>query len=455
MSGPSASLKNSPPTSGRSSSKCPSARTGFTTGIALARIAARSSAPKAGARWTSPVPSSVVTKVPLTTRCAPGMESISERGRVRRAEQLAAAERGEHVPAFAEHPWPQRLGDHHPVPVTALARDHVLHLGVDGDRGVGHERPRRRRPHQQVGPGQVRVRALGHPGHGEPDDDRGVGDVPVDVRLAHLVVGQRRAAPGAVRADPEVPHEQALVVDRLERPPDGLHVVGVHGAVGGGQVDPVPHPGGERGERVDVPQHRLPAPLVELGDAVGLDVLLAGQAEFLLHGDLHGQPVAVPAGLAGDVEPLHGLEPGKQVLEDPGLDVVHARHAVRRGRPLVERPPGRALRLAERRLERPHPAPPGQHLVLDRGQVRLRGQGRHRAAPVALRLRLPAARALRMRHLRSGCDTVRSGCESDISPFRQRQRRPSRAPRHQDSEHARLRSARRTQRPPVPGPAGP
>ena len=80
ISGPSASLKNAPPISGSPSAKRPSARTGFTTGIVLARMTSRSSAPKAGARCTRPVPSAVVTKVPLTTRCESGI-SIRVNGR--------------------------------------------------------------------------------------------------------------------------------------------------------------------------------------------------------------------------------------------------------------------------------------------------------------------------------------------------------------------------------------
>ena len=170
-----------------------------------------------------------------------------------------------------------------------------------------------------------------------------------------------------------------------------------------------------------MPQHRLAAARVELGDAVGLDVLLARQPEFLFHGDLDGQPVAVPAGLAEDVEPLHGLEPGEDVLEDPGLDVVHAGHAVRGGRPLVERPPGGALGLLQRRLERPfrfHRAssscsiagrsgcagsagigPPGARPVLRRPRVRRprggRGSIRVRHSVFLQRQRISSARGTR------------------------------------------------------------
>src|SRR3712207_9387816 len=95
---------------------------------------------------------------------------------------------------------------------------------------------------------------------------------------------------------PVVLDEQPLVEDLLERPPDALDVVRVHRPVGGGHVDPVAHPAGEVAERVDVPHDRLAAAGVELGDAVALDVGLAGEAELLLDGDLHRQAVTVPAG---------------------------------------------------------------------------------------------------------------------------------------------------------------
>src|SRR3712207_456164 len=127
---------------------------------------------------------------------------------------------------------------------------------------------------------------------------------------------------------PVVLDEQPLVEDLLERPPDALDVVRVHRPVGGGHVDPVAHPAGEVAERVDVPHDRLAAAGVELGDAVALDVGLAGEAELLLDGDLDRQAVAVPAGAAGHVPALHRLEAREDVLERARLDVVGARAAV-------------------------------------------------------------------------------------------------------------------------------
>ena len=172
------------------------------------------------------------------------------------------------------------------------------------------------------------------------------------VALGDLVVGEPGAAAGAVGGDAVVLDQQALVEDLLERPPDALDVARVHRPVGRGHVDPVAHPVGELGERVDVPLDGLPAACVELRDAVALDVGLAREPELLLDGDLDGQAVAVPARAAGDVVTLHGLEAGEDVLEGAGLDVVGARAAVGGRRSLVEhplRPAGRALQRARRR----------------------------------------------------------------------------------------------------------
>ncbi|GAA3106643.1 hypothetical protein GCM10020254_60690 [Streptomyces goshikiensis] len=167
--------------------------------------------------------------------------------------------------------------------------------------------------------------------------------------------------------------QQALVEDLLERPPHGLDVLGVHGAVGVVQVDPVAHPGREIGERVGVAGHGLAALGVELGDAVRLDVLLAVEAQFLLDGELDGQAVAVPAGLAGHVVAAHGAEPGEDVLEDAGLDVVRAGHAVRGRRALVEDPLGAALGLLQGLGEGLALAPEVEDGVLKGRQVDLGG----------------------------------------------------------------------------------
>ena len=163
---------------------------------------------------------------------------------------------------------------------------------------------------------------------------------------------------------------------RWSTTPHQLDVARVHGPVSVLEVGPVAHPLRHVQPRADVPQHRLAAPLVEAFNPVRLNIPLAGQAEFLLHRDLDRQSVAVPASPARNLESLHGLEPGKQVLERPRLDVVCARQPVSRRRSLIESPGRAARRLCQRPLERPRRLPAGEDLVLYRGQVDLRGKGR-------------------------------------------------------------------------------
>jgi hypothetical protein len=146
-----------------------------------------------------------------------------------------------------------------------------------------------------------------------------------------------------------------------------------------------------------MPLGRLAAPRVELRDPVALDRLLAGQPQFPLHGHLDREPMAVPAGLARYVESLHGLEPGEDVLEYPGLDVMHPGHAVRGRRPLVEGPERAALSGLQRPLEELPVLPAGQHLMLHGGQVDGRGQVGEVARAVCLR-GAACVRVVRGRH---------------------------------------------------------
>ena len=189
------------------------------------------------------------------------------------------------------------------------------------------------------------------------------------------MVGQAGAAPRAVRRHPVVLDQQALVEDLLERPPHRLDVVAVHRPVGVVVVGPVAHPLAHRGELVDVALHLGPAPGVELGDAVPLDVRLAGEAQLLLHGELDRQAVAVPAGHPGHRVALHGLEPREQVLEGAGLDVVGARRAVGGRRALVEDVGRPAGGLVQAGLEDLVLTPERDHLVVVRRQIHVGGQG--------------------------------------------------------------------------------
>src|SRR5690349_19282976 len=120
--------------------------------------------------------------------------------------------------------------------------------------------------------------------------------------------------------------------------------------------------------------------------------------------------MTVPARLAWHVEALHGLEPGEDVLEDAGLDVMHARRAVGGRRPLVKGPQRPRGRLLQGALEHLAVLPPPEHLVLHRGQVDRRGQ-RGKAGPV-----------VRLRHGRV------ASCGAYASP--EGRRPPAAAPRY-------------------------
>ena len=291
--------------------------------------------------------------------------------------ELASGEAVEQLGVLAEHALHQRFG--HDVDLPALARPHVEEVGIDGHGGVRHERPRRRGPDQQHVSGLER-----RPGvhRGEAHVDAGIDHVLVAQR--DLVAGQRGPVARTVGDDLVALIEQVAVPHGAQRPPHGLDVGGVERAVGVLEVDPVPDPLGQRVPVLEELEHRLAALLVELGDSVALDVPLALEPEFLLHRDLDGQAVAVPAALALDGVAAHGAVTGEDVLEDAGEDVVHARTSVRRGRALVEDPGGRARAARNRFTKDVALAPALEHLLLELGERRsgidraVGGAGGHR-----------------------------------------------------------------------------
>jgi len=224
---------------------------------------------------------------------------------------------------------------------------------------VRHERPGHRGPCEQRDPGLVEQR--------EADERARIDDVAV--ALGDLVRGQRGAATGAVGDDPVALDQQALVEDRLERPPDRFDVGVVERVIGLVGVDPEADPLGERVPLVDVAEHRLAALGIELGHAVALDVVLVDEAELLLDLELHRQPVAVPAALARDHVALHRLVAGKDVLEDARQDVVRARAPVGSRWALVEDEARRPLAAPDRLVEDIALAPAFEHLLFEVREV--------------------------------------------------------------------------------------
>ena len=137
-------------------------------------------------------------------------------------------------------------------------------------------------------------------------------------------------------------------MDLLQAPPLGFDIGILVGDIGMLHVDPVADLLGHPFPLVQVLPHALLALGDERLDAVLLDLGLSVQAQRLLHFQLHGQAVRIPSGDAQDALSLHGLVPGDQVLDHPGLDMADMGLAVGRGRPVKKGEAFRAVAVAER-----------------------------------------------------------------------------------------------------------
>ena len=165
------------------------------------------------------------------------------------------------------------------------------------------------------------------------------------------MAADRGAAARAVRHDLVALIQQVLVPDLPQDPPHRLDVVVGEGVVRVVHVHPEADALGEALPLLEVGGDALLAQLVELGDAVGLDLPLAVDAEAALDLELHRQAVRVPAGLARHAVAAHRLVAREEVLEDARDDVVRAGLAVGRRRTLVEDVEGRVLTALEALLE--------------------------------------------------------------------------------------------------------
>ena len=158
----------------------------------------------------------------------------------------------------------------------------------------------------------------------------------------------RTQAGHAAWAVGRAPHplvEEAPVPERLEDPPAGFDVIVFQRDIGVVHVHPEADAVGHFLPLADVAEDAFAAFRVELFDAVLFDVALAGETQFLLDAQLHGQAVGVPAALAEHLVALHGLVAAHYVLEDAGQHVMDAGAAVGRGRAIVEHEARRALAL--------------------------------------------------------------------------------------------------------------
>ena len=171
--------------------------------------------------------------------------------------------------------------------------------------------------------------------HLEADRDGRVMDILV-ASQGQLVVGKDGGAAGAIGQDVVALVEEPLLPQAFQHPPDGLHVVGVHGLVVVVKVNPASQPGDGLLPLVDVAQHAVTAGLVELCHAVGLDVGLGVEPQLLFDEVLHRQAVAVPAEAPLHPVALHGLVAGDDVLDGAGNEVAEMGQACCKGRAVIE-----------------------------------------------------------------------------------------------------------------------
>lgn len=171
--------------------------------------------------------------------------------------------------------------------------------------------------------------------HLEANGDGGVMDILV-ASQGQLVVGKDGGAAGAVWQDVVALVQESLFPQALENPPDGFHVVGVHGLVVVLEVHPAPQPGDGLLPLIYIAENAGTTSLVELGHAVLLDICLGVEPQLLFDEVLHRQAVAVPAEAPLHPVALHGLVAGDDVLDGAGNEVAEMGQACCKGRAVIE-----------------------------------------------------------------------------------------------------------------------
>ncbi len=260
---------------------------------------------------------------------------------------------------------------------------HVTDGRTYGQRRVRGQRPRGCGPCQEEGVGRIgcgqRV-ALGGargeegfaPGVAHDAELRragGVLHVAVASGLVQLVGREARSRGGRVGLDGVALVEEPLVVELAQQPPEGFDVLVVVGDVRILHVHPVAHAAREVLPYARELHDGFAARAVVLLDGDRAADVLLGDAELLLHAQLHGQAVRVPSRLAVHEEAALRAVAADHVLDRAGHDVVDARQSVGRGGPFVEHEGGMSLAGGDALAERVVRVPLFQHFVGRGGQV--------------------------------------------------------------------------------------
>ena len=156
------------------------------------------------------------------------------------------------------------------------------------------------------------------------------------VALSHLMRGQRGATARAVGNDLKALVKKALVPDFFQRPPFGFNIFIVIGYIGIIHISPEADLFGKILPHAFVFPYAFLTFFNERRDAVFLDLLLAVQAQKLLHLQLHRKPVGIPPGLPGHHIALHGAVTGNHILDCAGFHMSDVGLAVCGGRAVIK-----------------------------------------------------------------------------------------------------------------------
>ena len=216
---------------------------------------------------------------------------------------------------------------------------HVIHFRIHAEAEVGRQRPRSRRPGEEV---SIFVFYL------ELNHGRTLFDVLI--ALGYFVGRQRGAAARAVRNDLMALVEQALLPDFLECPPFGFNEVIFVGDVGMFHISPEANHIREFFPHALVLPNGFTALLDERLDAVFFNLFLAIDAHELFDFKLYRQAVGIPASLAQNLLALHGLITRQHILDNARQHMTDMRLAVSRRRAIIKRKGITAFTLVNRLL---------------------------------------------------------------------------------------------------------
>ena len=206
---------------------------------------------------------------------------------------------------------------------------HVVNLRPYTQGGVGRQRPRRRRPRNDVhislpcGEGQGGVLYL------EPCRARKVLHIAVTARLVQLMRTQARAGCRRIGLNSVTLIQIAFLVQLFEQVPQRLDILVVVGDIRVVKVHPISHLFGQVGPLCRVFHHLATTCRVVFVHADFLADIFFGDTQHLLYTQLYRQTVGVPTGLAANLIALHRFETTERIFDRTRHHMVDTRHSVR------------------------------------------------------------------------------------------------------------------------------